>query len=334
MINDTARLMNDMNVVTSIISPDVDEVKLMHRMEEILSNYDIKRRTELDVEDDTIEKVDMFLAAKNLEGLSPITLSGYLMELKMFCEFTNKAIVLINTSDIRRFLASNKSWSIGTVDKKLSVFKSFFGWLVEEELLLRSPAAKIKSPKKPKRLPKSLNVEELEIVRESCKSERERALVEVLYSTGCRLTELSNLKVSDINHQNMSTNVIGKGDKERTVFFSFKAMYHLNRYLKNRKENINEKSDYLFIRERRPFTRLSVRSIQRAIDKIEERIDISKKLTPHVFRHTFATLGMENGADLAVMQDLLGHENPSTTLIYASVSEERKQQGHKRYHMQ
>src|SRR5699024_1609724 len=208
MINDTARLMNDMNVVTSIVSPDVDEVKLMHRLEEILSNYDIKRRTELDLEDDTAEKVDMFLAAKQLEGLSQITLEGYLIELRMFCNFVNKAVVMIRTPDLRLYLGSNKKWQVGTIDRKLSVLKSFFGWLVQEELLLHDPTRKIKAPKKPRRLPKSLTVEELEIVRESCKTLRERALIEVMYSTGCRLSEVSNLRISDIDFQDMSATVI------------------------------------------------------------------------------------------------------------------------------
>lgn len=334
MINDTARLMNDMNVVTSIISPDVDEVKLMYRLEEILSNYEIKRKSELDVEDDTAEKVDMFLAAKQLEGLSEVTLEGYLIELKMFCNFVNKGIVQIKTPDIRGYLASNKNWQVGTIDRKLSVLKSFFGWMVQEELLLRNPTTKIKSPKKPKRLPKALSVEELEIVRESCETNRERALVEVMYSTGCRLSEIANMKISDINYQDKSAKVIGKGNKERSVFFTFKALHHLNKYLNTRKEPLEGKSDYLFIRERRPFNQLTGRSIQRAINKIEERVKLSKSLTPHVFRHTKATMMMNNGADIADVQHILGHEDPSTTLIYANVSEERKRQAHRRYHAQ
>ncbi len=334
MINDTARLMNDMNVVTSIVSPDVDEVKLMHRLEEILSNYEIKRKTELDVEDDTAEKVDMFLSAKQLEGLSEITLEGYLIELKMFCNFVNKGIVQIKTPDIRAYLASNKSWQVGTIDRKLSVLKSFFGWLVDEELLLRNPSAKIKAPKKPKRLPKALSVEELEIVRESCETYRERALVEVMYSTGCRLSEVANLKISDIDYQEKSARIVGKGNKERTVYFTFKALHHLHKYLNTRKEPLEGNSDFMFIRERRTFDKLTGRSIQRAINKIEERANLSKNLTPHVFRHTKATLMMENGADIADVQKILGHEDPSTTLVYSNISEERKQFAHRRFHMQ
>lgn len=333
MVSDVARLMNDLNTVTNIIVKDVDEVKLAHRLEEILSNYDISRRSELDVEDDSEEKLDMFLAAKQLEGLSQLTLEGYRMELSLFNKFTNKAVSTIKTHDIRSYLASNDSWAIGTVDKKLSVLKSFFGWLVQEEVTLRDPSRKVKSPKKPARTPRALSVEELEIVRESCVTLRERALVEVLYSTGCRLSEISELTLGDVDKRNMSAQVIGKGGKDRSVFFSFKAMFHLGKYLDARKAG-REDDDHLFARMRRPFSKLSGKSIQREVSAIAERAGLNKKLTPHVFRHTFATLSMENGADLADVQQLLGHERPETTLVYAHVSESRKRQAHRRYHMQ
>lgn len=334
MINDSARLMNDMNVVTSIISPDINEMKLMLRLEEILTNYDIKRKTALDIEDDTAEKVNMFLSAKRLEGLSQLTLDGYLIELRMFHGYVDKATVLITTPDIRSFLASNRIWAVGTVDKKLSVLKSFFSWLVGEELLLRDPTVKIKSPKKPKRLPNALTVEELEIVRESCKSLRERAFVEVMYSTGCRLDEIANMRISSINHQDRSLKIIGKGNKERIVLFSFKAMHHLNKYLNTRKNPLDAKCDYMFTRDRRPYTKLSNGAIGLAVTMIGKRVKISRNLTPHVFRHSAATHMMEAGADLADVQDMLGHEDASTTQIYARVSEERKRFAHRRFHVQ
>ncbi|PAV30155.1 hypothetical protein CIL05_06725 [Virgibacillus profundi] len=116
MINDTSRLMNDMNVITSVLSPDVDEVKMKLRLEEVLNNYEIHRKTETQIEDDFPEKVEMFLSARELEGLSAETLKGYLIELRMFNKFTKKATVQITTLDIRQYLASNKSWMVGTVD--------------------------------------------------------------------------------------------------------------------------------------------------------------------------------------------------------------------------
>lgn len=334
MINDTARLMNDVRTIVSTISPNTDEIKLTHRLEEIIHNYDVHRKSNEDLENDLQEKIEMYINARRIEGYSQKTLKGYRIELGMFSRYIDKSIALVSTSDIRKYLASNDKWKVSTVDRKLSVIKAFFGWLIDEELLIKNPASKIKPPKQPKRLPKGLSIIEIEMVREACKSNRERALMEVMYSTACRLNEIASMKRSDLDQQNMSINVIGKGDKERTVYLSDKAMYHLNKYLLSRKEPKGGPSDYLFIGERRPYRDLTGAAIQRIVDKIEQRVDLSKKLTPHVFRHSFATLAMENGAKLEDVQHILGHSNPSTTLVYAAVSEERKKQAHKRYHVQ
>ncbi|WP_299090327.1 site-specific tyrosine recombinase/integron integrase [uncultured Metabacillus sp.] len=330
MINDTSRLMNDLEVVVSTLSPETELNKLSIRLEEVLSNYEIHRKTLKDIENDITDKIELFLSSRKIEGLTQKTLDGYKIELNQFANYVQKPVVQITTADIRKYLAHNESWMITTVDRKLSVIKTFFGWLVKEELLLRDPTLKIKAPKKPKRLPKSLSIEELEIVRESCKTLRERALMEVMYSTGCRLSEIENMKKSDINIQEMNARVIGKGDKERVVYLSFKSLHHLRKYLKIRDDDC----EYLFVTERKPHRKMADRTIERIIDKIEARAGISKKLTPHVFRHTFATLAMENGADLADVQQLLGHVDPATTLVYSHVSEERKKQAHKKYHVQ
>lgn len=330
MSNDTARLANDLLVVMSTLAPDIEMNKLEVRLEEVLSNYQISRKTQKDIENDLNEKIDIFLSSRKIEGLSELTLDGYRIELGMFASYMNKAVVQISTSDIRKYLGHNTKWMISTVDRKLSVLKNFFGWLVKEEILLRDPTGKIKAPKKPKRLPKALSIEELEIVRDSCETLRERALIEVMYSTGCRLSEIMNMKKSDINMQEMSMHVIGKGDKERIVYLSIKAMHQLKKYILSRGDDC----EYLFVTDRKPARQLADRTIERIVDKIQSRAKISKKLTPHVFRHTFATLAMENGADLADVQQLLGHENPATTQIYATASEERKKNAHKRFHVQ
>lgn len=330
MAVDTARLANDLLVTFSTLSPDIELNKVEIRLEEVLSNYEIQRRTQKDIDNDLMEKIDVYLSARKVEGLSEYTIEGNRIELTMFANFVNKAVVQITTSDIRKYLASNSKWMMSTVDNKLSKIKTFFSWLVQEELLLRDPASKIKPPKKPKRLPKGLSIEELEIVRESCKTYRERALMEVMYSTGCRLTEIANMKRNDINSQDMSLRVIGKGDKERIVYLSIKAMHQLRKYLTTR----NDDCEYLFATQRRPIRKNSGANIERIIDKIEKRANLSKKLTPHTFRHTFASLATENGADLADVQKLLGHERPETTMVYAHVSEERKKQAHKRFHVQ
>lgn len=214
--------------------------------------------------------------------------------------------------------------------KKLSVIKSFFTWLVDEEIILRNPSSRIKQMKQPKRLPKALTATELEKLREACETYRERALVEVMYSTGCRLSEVSGIKRKDINWNKSSLSVIGKGNKERIVYLNPKARFHLERYLEYREEAEND-CEYLFTTERRPYRQMKAKTIQDAIDKIASRTDIEKNVTPHTFRHTMATLAMENGIELGDLQQLLGHESANTTLRYAQVSEERKHIAHKRY---
>ncbi len=330
MSNDSGRLINEVISVISTLFPEVKVETLLVRFEEVVSNYEVSRKTTAQLELDLPANIDLYLSSKKLEGLSENTLKDYKIELRVFSNQCKKATAQITTNDIRTYLASFENKKASTIAKKLSVLNSFFSWLVKEEILLRDPTSKIKMPKLPKRLPKGLTIEELEKVRESCETLRQRALIEVFYSTGCRLSELANLDISDINNQSMSAKVIGKGDKERVVYFSFKALYHLNKYLSSRTDDC----EALFITERKPFRRLSNRAIQQEIDNIERKSNITKKLHPHVMRHTFATLSMDAGIELADLQHLMGHSNPGTTLVYASVSEERKQSAFKKYHVQ
>src|SRR5699024_1177310 len=146
----------------------------------------------------------------------------------------------------------------------------------------------------------------------------------------CRLSEVANVKLDDIDKQNMSVTVIGKGNKERIVYLSFKCLYHLNKYLSSR----NDDCEYLFTTERRPYRQVGNRAIQREITKLNKDVKLSNKLTPHVLRHTLANNLLNNGADLADVQAILGHEDPSTTLVYAQVSEERKRRAFQKSHIQ
>lgn len=168
------------------------------------------------------------------------------------------------------------------------------------------------------------------MIRENCKTLRERALVEVLYATGGRLSEIQQLNRQDIDWQGRSAKVIGKGNKEREVYFSPRALYHLRKYLNSRQDE----HPALFITQRRPFRRLSRRGIQREIKIIAERAGIKKNVHPHVYRHTFATLTLNNGADLVAVQSLLGHANPGTTQVYAQLTDQRRREQYQRYLVQ
>ncbi|WEZ09592.1 tyrosine-type recombinase/integrase [Priestia flexa] len=219
---------------------------------------------------------------------------------------------------------------MSTIGQKLSILKSFFVWLHAEELIERNPTLKLKTPKTEKRLSKALTIEELEMLREACQTVRQRAFVEILYATGCRLSEVYGLNKDSINFQTMSTNVIGKGNKEREVYLSFKALYHLKKYLKTRDDDC----EALMITERKPYRRLSKRGIQFEIRKIAKNAGLEKRVSPHTLRHTFATLTLNNGAELVAIQELLGHSSPETTLRYARITEERKREQHKKFLVQ
>lgn len=329
-MSDVAKLLSDLDVVVSILSPDIDSVKLKIRLEEALDRYDVNLKTEESRKDDLIANIKLYISAKRLEGLSELTLQDYYRELMLFEFYVQKSTVAVTTSDIRTFLARDESVSASTTGKKLSVIKTFFTWLVDEEIILRNPAARIKQIKLPKRLPKALTSLELEALREACVTLRERALIEVMYSTGCRLSEVSNMTKDKIDWTNGSITVIGKGNKERVVYLNPKAVYHLKLYLEECEENDNY-SEYLFSTTRRPYRQMKNKTIQDAVDKIASNSNITKNVTPHVFRHTMATLAMENGIELGDLQQLLGHESANTTLRYAAVSEERKHQAHKRF---
>lgn len=326
MINEENRLIDDLiDYMASKGALKISETK--KDLLSITSKYYIKGHSNDEEHPDLKDNIALFLSAKKIEGLSELTLYGYKLELSILSKGIKKKTSKISTDDIRIFLSSFPELKMSSLSRKLSVLKSFFKWLTEEEIILRDPSTRIKSPKQEKRLPKGMSVEELELVRESCKTLRQRALVEVLYSTGCRLSEIANMNISDVNVQDMSIKVIGKGNKERIVYLTFKALYHLKKYLNSR----NDEVEALFITERKPYRKMSNRTIQREVDMIEKHSKIPRNITPHVFRHSTAQGLLDNGADLSDVQHILGHENPSTTLMYGHISEERKRNAHKRY---
>lgn len=311
--------------ISELVPIHVHEVK--NRLSQIVVKYHVTKPESDEVHPDLLDNIKLFLASKKLEGFSKNSLESYTLDLSKFAEHVKKPTVEINSADIRVYLSQFPHLKMSSVSKKLSVLKSFFGWLTAEEILLRDPTAKLKPPKQEKRMPKALSIEELEMLREACKTVRQRAFVEVMYATGCRLSEVSALNISDINFQSMSFKVFGKGSKEREVYLSFKACHHLKRYLASRIDD----DQALFVTERKPYRRLSNRGIQREIKLIAQNAGIKKNVSPHVLRHTFATLTLNNGADIVAVQHLLGHSDPSTTQGYAVLSDEKKREQHKKY---
>lgn len=328
-MNDNRKFINSAVVNLLTLFPELDEAKLSIRLEEVASNFDMQEKTSDGLREDLVENIKMYIDAKRLEGLSELTLEGYYRELMIFEFNVQKPTARITTADIRQYLSTREDVQNSTLATKLSVIKSFFVWLVDEEIVLRNPARKIKAPKQPKRLPKAFTQSELEKLREACFDTRERALVEVFYSTGCRMSEVANMRREDVNWQGQSIRVIGKGNKERIAYLNEKAVFHLRKYLEECEYGENE-CEYVFSTDVRPFRKLSNAGIANIIKKVGARTDIKESVHAHRFRHSMATHAITAGMELVDLQMLLGHEKADTTLRYAHVSEERKQQAHRK----
>lgn len=312
--------------------PEIDQRKLRSILEEALYAYNVTTKEESLIASDIEEKIALYLATRKLKRLSKNTLKSYKRHLLRFASYIHKPIATVDTMDLRRYLlVVTNGKKDSTLATEISVLKSFFKFLVDEEIIFKNPCNKIDTPKVEKRLRKSLTVEELEILKESCQTLRERALVEIFYATGCRLDEIQKLNRDDINWQELSAHVIGKENKERIVYLSPKAKIHIRKYLLSRTDDC----EALFVTTRQPIKRLGRRSIEKEFNKIGQRCGFKKRIFPHLIRHTTATLLLNNGADIVTVQKILGHSSPGTTeQIYAEASNERTKEEYRKHLIQ
>ena len=237
--------------------PELNQLKVREIAEEVLYKYEVTPLETALVATDVEQRLQIYIACKRLDGLSEKTLKNYKQDLTIFAGYIRKPISNVNTMDLRMFLAQRcKNLKPSSTNTQISILKSFFGWLASEEYIPRNPAAKIKLTKEPKHLRHPLTDEEIENLRQACEylkkpleKDRSKALLEFLNSTGCRLSEITNIDVCQINWYEMSLNVIGKGSKERKVYFNVKAKVLLKKYLKDRKGN----GEALFISLKAPY---------------------------------------------------------------------------------
>lgn len=307
-----------------------ETVKLGTIIEDELYNYDLQPvENAIVVYEGIPEKLILFITTKKLEGLSKATLKSYTLHLTRFSKIVQKKYEDIDVMDIRRYLAQYSSTGVknSTLNTEMTILRSFFSWLENEDYILKSPLRKIKCIKKEKRIRKALTPEEMEMVRINCKTQRDKAMVEFFYSTGCRLDEVYKLNKVDIDWNRSQVNVIGKGNKERTVFLNARAKVHLWRYIESRKD----KNEALFVGLRSPHNRLCHRGYQKIFNDLGERAGITKSVHPHLLRHTTATTAVNNGASIQSVQKMLGHTDPGTTQIYADLNTEEVQMNHRKF---
>ena len=289
----------------------------------IMREYDVQTAQVYD-RSNLPRRVEAFLAAKRIDGCRPKTIKGYRERLKLFMTQCSKPVQAITTDDLREYLAylvDERHLMDNSVQAHINTLRSFFSWLVDEDNIRKSPMRKIKSLKIDKlRSRHPLTAEQLELVRDGCRGYKEKALVEFLVSSGCRVSEVAGLRVDDIDWRDRKCKVIGKGNKERTVYFSVRAKLMLQLYIAERRGG-----EALFASSRAPYEPLTDRGIEKMISKLGKRIGMERPLYPHLMRHTFASHALNCGMELTIIQHLLGHSDPKTTLIYAEIDPIRVQ---------
>ncbi|KZX16622.1 tyrosine recombinase XerC [Methanobrevibacter cuticularis] len=289
-----------------------------------LANIEIldKMMNDFNTIEDNENLLKIFISSKKIEGRSKRTLKYYKDTIEKMLLFINKPIANINTDDIRNYFIHHQeatnvtNVTLNNIRRNLS---SFFGWLRDEGYVLNNPITRIKPIKTDKIIKKPFNDVEIEKLRTHIhrnKQIRDLAIFETLLSTGVRISELVGIKISDIDFNNRTILVFGKGAKERIVFFNAKAKIAIEEYLETRKDNSPE----LFVAEKKPFNSLGISGVERRVRDLGLEIGIPN-VHPHRFRRTMATNALNSGMAIEEIKELLGHENVDTTLIYANVDQ-------------
>lgn len=272
---------------------------------------------------------DIFVSAKRVEGCSERTLNYYKTTIDNMLNSVNKKVNNIETDDLRKYLADyqlNNQCSKVTIDNVRRILSSFFAWLEDEDYIIKSPTRRIHKIKTMKTVKETYSDEELEKMRDSCDEIRDLALIDFLSSTGVRVGELVNLNIKDIDFENRSCVVLGKGSKQREVYFDARTKIHLQNYLSTRIDN----NQALFVSLLHPFNRLKISGVEIRLRELGNKININR-VHPHKFRRTMATKAIDKGMPIEQVQVLLGHSKIDTTLEYAMVNQNNVRNSHKRF---
>jgi phage integrase family protein len=279
--------------------------------------------------EDTTDYAKMFIAAKRIEGCSERTLNYYETTIKTMIDKLSKKVNSIETEDLRNYLSeyqAKNNCSKVTIDNVRRILSSFFAWLEDEDYIMKSPVRRIHKVKATQTVKETYTDEELEEMRDACVEIRDLAMVDFLASTGVRVGELVNLDRVDVDMQERSCVVLGKGGKEREVYFDARTKIHLQNYLNSRIDN----NPALFVSLLRPYDRLKISGIEIRLRELGKRINI-KKIHPHKFRRTMATKAIDKGMPIEQVQVLLGHRKIDTTLQYAMVNQNNVRNSHKKF---
>lgn len=308
---------------------------VLQELQVFASNYDINQREThvIPYQSNIPDCYRVYMVAKKIEGMSPESMKTYNFYLTDFFEHINRPFEQVTTNDIRIYLYETQKRtgvSNRTLDGKRLVINTFMDWCWKEGYIPNNPCASIKPIKFEEKPREPLSNMELEIVRDACENYRDKAMIELFYSTGCRLSEMVNLKISDIDFASKEVHLFGKGSKHRTSYLNAKAEYMLKKYfeLERSKESI---SDSVFVIFRKPYNGMHKGAIYARVKAIQKRSGIERSLFPHLLRHTMATDALNRGMNVAEVKEILGHEKLDTTMIYAKISHDSVKFNHKRY---
>lgn len=314
-----------------------DMLNILDNMQlEQLHNSLTKHLSNVEIIEQTIEPksydfdtvLDSFIAAKRVEGCSLKTIKLYYQTISKVMKNINKDIRITTTDDLRVYLdnyASQSKATKVTIDNVRRILSSFFNWLEEENFILKSPAKRIHKVRSGKTVKAVYSDEMIETLRDACENRRDLAIVDLLISSGIRVGELVHLNIDDINFEKRECIVLGKGNKERKVYFDAKTKLHILNYLKTRHDD----NPALFITLNSPIRRLNIAGVEIMIRKLGKANNI--KSHPHKFRRTFATRAIGKGMPVEQVQHLLGHKSLDTTMEYAMVQENNVKLSHQKF---
>ena len=298
----------------------------MKKLHECLARVVGKRNSKTPSNEDLLED---FLNAKTVEGCSSRTIQYYSVTLVHFVRFLTKPLYATETTDVRSYLAlRGESGTVSnvTLDNIRRIISSFFSWLEEEEVIYKSPVRRIKKIRSVVAVKPVITDEEMEFIRDACGNPRDRAIVDLLASTGMRVGELVRLNREDIDFEKRECIVHGKGNKQRKVYFDAKAKIHLQSYLRRRSDS----NPSLFVSLKSPFRPLNISGVESRLRDIG-RNAAGLRLHPHKFRRTMATRAIDKGMPIEQVQVLLGHSKIDTTLCYAMVDQQNVKRSHCKY---
>lgn len=320
---------NDMALVLTQYQLEKLKETLENNLKKVEINILTDEKEKQQIKETNDNYINIFLSAKEVEGCSTRTLKYYREIIEKLINTIDRPIKEIQTEEIRKYLADykeNTKCNAVTIDNLRRVLSSFFAWLEDEDYIIKSPVRRIHKVKTPTTIKETLTDENLEKLRDTSNCIRDLVLIELLYSTGIRVGELIKLNISDINFEDRSCKVFGKGNKQREVYFDARTKIHLRQYINTRKDE----NEALFVSKNKPYQRLSIAGIELIVRKLGLETEISK-VHPHKFRRTLATMAIDKGMPIEQVQKLLGHVKIETTMHYAMVNQNNVKISHRKY---